>query len=104
MVAMAMTMMDTDCAWSFLAVAEVPGAVLEGLAEHPEADTDLHPGAQNTGSSCQVSKPSRGLPSHISTFLVRVGITNTNLHHIIIITIYLEVTVAQDWTAAFSSF
>lgn len=52
MLGMVTTMMDTGFEWSFPEVDVVWGG--EVSAELPEADTDLHPGAPNTGSLLQV--------------------------------------------------
>lgn len=52
---MAMTTTATDCEWSFLAAAGAPEVALVGSVVRLEADMDLHPGAQSTGSLCQVN-------------------------------------------------
>lgn len=52
---MAMTTTATDCEWSFLGAAGAPGVALVGSVVRLEADMDLHPGAQSTGSLCQVN-------------------------------------------------
>lgn len=52
---MAMTTTATDCVWSFPGAAGAPEVALVGSEVLPEADTDLHPDAQSTGSLCQVS-------------------------------------------------
>lgn len=54
---MAMTTTATDCVWSFPGVAGAPEAALVGSEVLQEADMDLHPDAQSTGSLCQVSVP-----------------------------------------------
>lgn len=54
---MAMTTTATDCAWSFPGAAGAPEVALVGSEVLQEADMDLHPGAQSTGSLCQVSIP-----------------------------------------------
>lgn len=52
---MAMTTTATDCVWSFPGVAGAPEEALVGSEVLQEADMDLHPDAQSTGSLCQVS-------------------------------------------------
>lgn len=54
---MAMTTTATDCVWSFPGVAGAPEAALVGSEVFQEADMDLHPDAQSTGSLCQVIVP-----------------------------------------------
>lgn len=57
---MAMTTTATGCVWSFPGVAGAPEAALVGSEVLQEADMDLHPDAQSTGSLCQVSIPGGG--------------------------------------------
>lgn len=54
---MAMTTTATDCVWSFPGAAGAPEVASVGSGVPREADTDLRPDAQSTGSLCQVSMP-----------------------------------------------
>lgn len=56
---MAMTTTATDCVWSFLGAAGAPEVASVGSEVLQEADTDLRPDAQSTGSLCQVSVPKK---------------------------------------------
>lgn len=53
--ATATTTTATDCVWSFPGAAGAPEVASVGSGALPEADTDLHPDAQSTGSLCQVN-------------------------------------------------
>lgn len=50
-----MIMTATGCAWSSLGAAGAHEERVEGSAELPEADTDLHQDALSTGSLFRVS-------------------------------------------------
>lgn len=66
---MAMTTTATDCVWSFPGAAGAPEVALVGSEVLQEADTDLPPDAQSTGSLCQVSILGREDKSNFARWL-----------------------------------